>query len=123
MPRSVKPWSGRTDDTPAPPRVRLRVFEREQGRCHSCARLIRAGEKWTLEHRVALVNSGRNAEDNLCLTCCNCLPDKNAADVAEKSSIYAKRKKHILPKASKRPWPSRPMRQDWKPNVRQLRDD
>lgn len=103
MSRAVDLWIGKTDDTPAPPRVRVRVFDREGGRCHRCTRLIRAGETWILEHRIAIINGGRNAEDNLCLTCCNCLPVKNAEDQALKSDTYDKRRKHILPKA-KKPW-------------------
>lgn len=95
MSRSVELWIGRSDDTPAPPRVRLRVWERCEGKCHACGRKIRAGECWTLEHLVALINNGRNAEDNLCLTCSNCLPAKNAADVSEKAKVYAIRSKHL----------------------------
>ena len=41
MPRSVPEWVGRTDDTPVPPRVRLRVLERFGRRCdptHGCGR-------------------------------------------------------------------------------------
>ena len=31
MARSVAEWVGATPDTPVPPRVRLRVFERDEG--------------------------------------------------------------------------------------------
>ena len=105
MTRSVQEWIGATDDTPAPPRVRLRVWEKEGGRCHACGRPIRVGEKWTMEHRVALINGGANAENNLCLTCCNCLPAKNAADVAEKSKVAKTRKNHLGIKRASRPMP------------------
>src|SRR5262245_45572141 len=94
MPRSVAEWIGKTDDAPVPPRVRLRVFERENGKCHACRRKIRPGEKWTCEHVIALENHGPNRESNLALTCSNCLPNKNAADAAEKSKTYAVRSKH-----------------------------
>jgi len=97
--RSVPEWIGATPDTPAPPRVRLRVFERCEGKCHRCTRKIAAGEKWTLEHLVALINGGANAEGNLSVTCGWCLPEKNAADVAEKSLTYRKRSKHLGIKA------------------------
>jgi 5-methylcytosine-specific restriction endonuclease McrA len=93
--RSVPEWIGATPDTPAPPRVRLRVFERGEGKCHRCTRKIAAGEKWTLEHLVALINGGANAEANLSVTCGWCLPAKNAEDVAEKSRTYRKRSKHL----------------------------
>lgn len=95
MTRSVAPWCGKTDDTPAPDRVRVRVFGRVGGRCHRCSRKIAAGERWTLEHVKALVNGGANAEPNLDVTCGWCLPGKNAEDVAEKSATYQKRKRHL----------------------------
>lgn len=95
MPRKVPPWKGKTPDSKVPPRVRLRVFERFDGRCHRCGRRVNAGEKWTLEHLVAIVNGGPNEEPNLTVTCGWCLPQKNAADVAEKARIAAKRQKHM----------------------------
>jgi 5-methylcytosine-specific restriction enzyme A len=94
MPRSVDEWIGATPDTPVPPRVRLRVWEAKEGRCHRCGRKITAGEKWTCEHVRALINGGQNREKNLDVTCSWCLPDKNAEDVAEKSRAYRKRAKH-----------------------------
>ena len=98
MSRSVAEWVGKTDDTAAPPRVRLRVFEACKGRCGICDRVIRAGEAWTLEHVIALCNGGENREANLDITCCNCVKGKNATDAAEKSKVADTRKKHILPK-------------------------
>lgn len=95
MTRSVPEWIGRTPDTPAPPRVRLRVFERAGGCCHRCGRKIMAGDTWTLEHLVALINGGGNAEGNLGVTCRWCLPEKNAEDVAEKAKVARVRKKHV----------------------------
>lgn len=65
MSRSVPLWVGATDDAPVPPRVRLRIFEREGGKCWITGRKIRPGEAWELDHRIALVNGGRHAEDNL----------------------------------------------------------
>jgi 5-methylcytosine-specific restriction enzyme A len=93
--RAVPEWIAGSPDTPVPPRVRVRVFDREHGRCHKCRRKIAAGESWTCEHRKAVINGGENREKNLCLTCDWCLPEKNAADAAEKSSVYRKRAKHI----------------------------
>lgn len=98
MSRSVAEWIGASDDSVPPPRVRLRVWDRFKGLCHSCTRKILLGERWTLEHIVAIINGGENRENNLGLTCSNCLPGKNAADVAEKSARAETRKAHILPK-------------------------
>ena len=105
MARSVEEWVGKSDDSKAPPSVRLRVWDRLKGRCHACGRKIGLGERWTLEHLIALINwlatpeqPHGNRESNLGLTCPNCLPAKNAADMAEKSTVADLRKAHILPK-------------------------
>lgn len=103
MSRSVEEWIGKTDDQVPPPRVRLRVFDAANGRCHVCSRKILAGEYWQCDHTHALVNGGRNAEGNLAPACRNCCYSKTAEDVAEKSAIADKRKKFILP-TQKRPW-------------------
>lgn len=90
----MKEWIGKTDDSDPPPRVRDRVFERCDRRCHACGRQIpQRGERWTCEHLVAIINGGANRESNLGVTCCNCLPAKNAADAAQKSLVARKRKK------------------------------
>lgn len=95
MSRAVPEWIGKTDDTPVPPRVRLRVFEAKGGKCHSCGRKIRPGERWTCEHLVALINKGQNRESNLDVTCDWCLPAKNAADVREKSHVRKRQARNI----------------------------
>lgn len=96
MARILDEWIGRDDDEAVPPRVRVRVFDRFDGRCHKCTRKIfPARETWTCEHIKALINGGKNREKNLGVTCCNCLPEKNAEDVSEKSSVYHKRARHL----------------------------
>lgn len=106
MPRSIEEWIGRNDDDPPPPRVRVRVFARCKGKCGICGRKLSAGDKWTCEHVVALINRGENRENNLGVTCSWCLPGKNARDVKEKSRIYKKQRKHLGVKhKGRRPMP------------------
>ena len=95
MPRALPAWEGKTDDTPVPPRVRLRVWEREEGKCHRCVRKIPVGDAWIIEHRHAIILGGANAEPNLCLTCSWCKPVKDAEDVAAKAKTAAVRSKHL----------------------------
>lgn len=95
MPRSVPEWIGRDDDERPPQRVRVRNFDEYDGRCHVCGRKIGAGEDWETDHVKAIVNGGENRESNLAPICSWCHADKTADDVAEKSSVYAKRAKHI----------------------------
>jgi hypothetical protein len=70
-----------------------------------CARKIMTGEYWVCEHMVAICNGGENRESNLNLTCRNCVPRKNAADLAEKSRVNRIRSKHLGIKQTKRPFP------------------
>lgn len=93
--RSVPEWVGATPDTPAPPRVRLRVFERYEGRCYLSGRKILAGDKWELEHIKAIVNGGENRETNLAPALKAAHGAKTKADLAEKSKVYRIRAKHI----------------------------
>jgi 5-methylcytosine-specific restriction enzyme A len=97
MPRSLAEWIGLTDDTPVPPRVRLRVFERFGRRCDpvlGCGRLLRPGDAWTCDHVVAVINGGPNRERNLHPLCEWCEPPKTEADVHEKSRVYRRRLRH-----------------------------
>jgi 5-methylcytosine-specific restriction protein A len=101
--RSVDEWVGKTADSKIPARVRDRLFEAKGHRCHNCTRVIEPGQHWTLEHLIALINGGENRESNLGVTCDWCLPGKNAADVAEKSTVYRKRAKANGIKTTKYP--------------------
>lgn len=95
MARAVPDWIGKTDDSAVPPRVRLRVWDREEGKCHRCQRQIPADDAWIIEHRVAIILGGPNAEPNLCLTCSWCKPVKDAEDQAAKAKTAAVRSKHL----------------------------
>lgn len=107
MSRAVPEWIGKTPDTPAPPRVRDRIFEREGHRCHISGRVIAAGEPWDLDHRIAIINGGENREANLFPALRDKHREKTAEDVALKAAAYAKRSKHFGARA-KRAWPKRP---------------
>lgn len=106
MSRSLKEWIGKTDDTPVPPRVRLRVFEKFNKCCGGCGMPL-MGKRWTCDHVIALINDGENRESNLQPlgdACCN--PEKNKADVAEKSMVARVKKKHYGVRGRKgRPMP------------------
>lgn len=100
--RSVPEWIGSTPDAKVPPRVRLRIFEREEGRCHLSGRKIRPGDLWDLDHKVALVNGGEHRESNLFPAMRDKHHKKTAEDVAEKAKTYAVRAAHILPRGPSR---------------------
>lgn len=84
MSRSLPEWIGKTDDTPVPPRVKLRVFLAHGGVCHISGRKILPGDQWDLDHVKALRNGGENRESNLAPALRDKHREKTAADVAEK---------------------------------------
>lgn len=97
MTRQVKEWIGKRDETPAPPRVKARIVERQKGIC-ACGcgvKLGMAGERIDFDHTVALINGGENRETNLRALRQPCHAVKTRADVAEKSTVARKRAKHL----------------------------
>lgn len=95
MSRAVPEWIGKTDDAAIPPRVRLRVFERNGGICHLSKRRIQAGEPWDCDHIVALINGGEHRESNLAPALRDKHREKTALDVAEKSAVRRKKMKSL----------------------------
>lgn len=106
MTRSVDEWIGQTDDTRAPPRVRARIFDRDNS-CHLCGQPIQVGQKWDLDHVKALINGGENRENNLRPSHRKCHVEKTARDLAEKAKVVAVRKKHLGITAVKQAIPGR----------------
>ncbi len=104
--RSVPEWIGSTPDTAIPPRVRLRVFETFGGVCQLSDRKIFPGDKWQLDHIVALSVGGEHRESNLQPVLDIPHKAKTRADVAAKAKADRLRKKHIgaMPQKPKSKW-------------------
>lgn len=88
MSRAVPEWIGKDDNTPIPPRVRLRVLLAHGGRCYRSGRKIMPGDKWQIDHVRALINDGENRESNLAPILDDAHKAKTRADVDEKSKTY-----------------------------------
>ena len=105
--RKVPLWVGKTDDTRPPPRVLRRIFERENGVCHISGRKIAPGEVWQADHKIALINGGRNSEDNLFPALGDPHKEKTRADLAEKKRVSALALSHIGASRPQSAFPSR----------------
>lgn len=105
--RSVPEWIGKHDDQKVPPRVRLRVFDRYEGRCYLTGREIRPGEKWELEHKIPLILGGEHRESNMAPALVDPHKEKTKAEQAIKSKIAKTRKKHLGISAPKQKIPGR----------------
>lgn len=84
-------WVAKNDNQVIPPRVKLRVFAAAGGRCEECTNLIVGKLRPEYDHRVALINGGAHAEDNLQLLCSECHKVKTRVDMAEKSTMARKK--------------------------------
>jgi len=105
--RTVPEWIGKSPDTAAPPRVRLRVFEAHGGTCHITGRKITAADKWDLDHITALCNGGENREANLAPAIREAHREKTAQDVATKARDRRIKQKHLGIAPRKRKIPGR----------------
>lgn len=96
MTRTLPEWIGKSADSAVPPRVRVRIFDRYEGRCQcGCNRKIMAGESWDAEDTIAIINGGERRESNLKPWLREHHKNKTAEDVAIKSRTYRMRAKHI----------------------------
>lgn len=101
--RETEEWAGVSPRAAIPNRVKLRIFERHEGKCAACTRQLRPGH-WDIDHIVALINGGRHAESNLQPLCKSpCHSDKTRGDVTEKSTSYKRRAKHYGVRKAKQP--------------------
>lgn len=103
--RSVPEWIGKSDDTPIPPRVQLRVFERFGGVCQCGCTLKIAGQPWDTDHEIPLCAGGGNRESNLRPLLRAHHKAKTRRDVKTKSKIYATRSSHVGIRRTSRPLP------------------
>lgn len=93
--RSIPEWIGKNDDTPVPPRVKLRVFEKYEGRCYLSGVKIGPGDKWEIEHVKALCNGGEHRESNMAPVLAITHKEKTRADRRQKAKNDRVRKRHL----------------------------
>lgn len=99
--RAVPEWIGMHPDSAIPDRVKLRIFDRQGGRCDGCKRKFDAKLPPEYDHRPALKNSGQNRESMIFAVCHECHSARTRDDVAEKSETTSIRLKFILKKEPK----------------------
>lgn len=99
MARSVPEWIGKTADSAIPDRVKLRIWEREEGRCYLTSAKIRPGDKYDFEHVIAIAlwtgEGHGNRESNIRLALKAPHKIKSAQDRAQQAKSDRIRKKHL----------------------------
>lgn len=107
MSRTLPEWIGATDDTMPPPRVRLRIAERQGDQCALCTRAFSPKLPIQIDHKVPLILGGLNRESNLQAVCPYCHKAKSASEMKVKSKIAKARQDRlgIKSKPKGRPMP------------------
>lgn len=105
MTRPTQEWIGRKPETPVPPRVKLRLWWQQDGRCAECKRKFLSGERPQVDHVIALINGGEHRESNLRLLCPWCHIIKTRGDIREKSRVARRAKSHYGLRHRRSRWP------------------
>lgn len=95
MSRAVEEWIGKTDDTPIPKHVKLRIWVRCDGKCHKTGRKIRPGDKWQFDHIVALRDEkGGHREFNIAPILDAPHKEKSAVEASDRAWVDRVKAKH-----------------------------
>lgn len=95
MSRKLPEWIGKTDDTPIPTRVKVRIFDKFDGICQGCGNRIIGKLVPNYDHILSIINGGENRENNLQLLCTICHAIKTKIDIKEKALVYRKKAKNL----------------------------
>lgn len=108
MPRErYKLWVGKNDLAMPPENVQLRILQRYSACCAGCQRKLMMGERWDLDHVIAIEDGGVNAEGNLQPLCAPCHGVKTGAENSQRAKVRAKTKAAYGIKAAKQKIPGR----------------
>lgn len=77
------------------PLARLRIFERAKGVCHLCKQRIQVGERWEVEHPIALAMGGADDETNMAPAHKKCHAGKTAEDAGDLAKAKRRKAKHV----------------------------
>lgn len=119
MARTVKPWRGRTDDTPPPASCKRRILDRQEDKCAITGKPFTAKEKPKFDHIVPLWLGGKNCEENLQAIHGEPHDRKTAAEAGVRAKVNAVKDKNLGLKEpsksrgfSKAPKPPKPSKFD-----------
>jgi 5-methylcytosine-specific restriction protein A len=93
--RSCPEWVADHPDRAIPKRVKLRVWQRCDGKCALTGRKLRPGDPHDFDHIIALANGGAHRESNLRLVSREAHREKTGEDAALKAKLDRLHAKHF----------------------------
>jgi len=105
--RTVPEWQGSTPDAAIPARVKMRIWERDQGRCQLTGLKIDGlKDKYEFDHIIPLAMGGEHREGNLQLVLSTAHREKTKQDVAALAKARRLAAKHAgIERRKSRPMP------------------
>lgn len=92
--RAIEEWIGKTPDTPAPPRVQLRILLRQGRKCAITGVLLGGKNKPHCDHIIRLEAGGENRESNLQMIWIDSHKAKTAVEDRISARVKSLQKKH-----------------------------
>ena len=118
MPRTIKPWIGKTDDSCPPQSVKLRILDRQGSRCAITDLPFDTKHKPQFDHKTPLWLGGANSEENLQAIRAEPHKSKTSAEAKVRGKVMAAAAKHVLKTPPAKPIQSRGfLKADPKPKV------
>jgi 5-methylcytosine-specific restriction endonuclease McrA len=112
MARKIEEWIAKHDDQAIPTRVKVRIVERQSGRCAECSREFDYKLKAEFDHERALVLGGEHRESNIRALCGPCHKPKTRSDIALRTAEKTHVRKKAL-KREKKSWRPKGYRYNW----------
>lgn len=100
--RTVPEWVGRNDDADPPTSCKLRIMDKQEGRC-TCGALFDVKTKAQFDHITPLWLGGENREANLQALCPTCHKAKTATEATVRAKVNRLRSAKVEPKKKGRP--------------------
>lgn len=107
MSRSVTEWIGRTDNSMPTDACKLRIVDRQAGKCALTGIEFTPANKPEFDHIVPLWLGGENRESNLQAITAPAHKRKTHAEATVRAKVNANRKKHLLGKKPAKGWNTR----------------
>ena len=101
--RTVTEWVGRNDDADPPTSCKLRIIDKQEGRCKTCGVSFDVKAKAQFDHITPLWLSGENREANLQALCQPCHGKKTATEATVRGKVNRLRSAKVEPKKKGRP--------------------
>lgn len=100
--RTVPEWVGRNDDADPPTSCKLRIMDKQEGRC-TCGVLFDIKTKAQFDHITPLWLGGENREANLQALCQTCHKQKTATEATVRAKVNRLRSTKVEPKKKSKP--------------------